>query len=71
MYAVTIPPGGRTGTQWCPVGRTVVVPGTPRQRDYMEFVTSPHFATWLAGTVLPALTDRARLDLTPMEHYER
>jgi quinol monooxygenase YgiN len=32
---------------------------------------SPHFGTWLAGTVLPALADRVRLDLTPMEHYER
>ena len=32
---------------------------------------SPHFATWLAGTVLPALADRVRLDLTPMEHYQR
>src|SRR5215472_8989598 len=31
---------------------------------------SPHFGTWLAGTVLPALADRVRLDLVPMEHYE-
>ena len=30
---------------------------------------SPHFGTWLAGTVLPALADRVRLDLVPIEHY--
>ena len=32
---------------------------------------SPHFGTWLAGTVLPALADRVRLDLIPMEHQQR
>lgn len=25
-----------------------------------------HFATWLAGVVLPALADRVRLDLVPL-----
>ena len=34
----------------------------------MDFVV---FATWLAGTVLPALADRVRLDLVPIEHYQR
>jgi quinol monooxygenase YgiN len=28
---------------------------------------SGHFATWLAGQVLPALADRVRLDLVPMD----
>lgn len=28
---------------------------------------SPHFGTWLAGQVLPALADRTRLDLVPLE----
>lgn len=28
---------------------------------------SPHFGTWLAGTVLPALAGRVRLDLVPVE----
>jgi quinol monooxygenase YgiN len=28
---------------------------------------APHFATWLAGAVLPALEDRIRLDLVPLE----
>src|ERR1700749_1127853 len=27
---------------------------------------TPHFATWLAGQVLPALADRIRLDLVPL-----
>lgn len=27
---------------------------------------SPHFGTWLAGQVLPALADRTRLDLVPL-----
>lgn len=27
---------------------------------------SPHFATYLAGIVLPALDDRVRLDLVPL-----
>ena len=27
---------------------------------------SEHFATWLAGQVLPALADRIRLDLVPL-----
>ena len=26
-----------------------------------------HFATWLAGVVLPALQDRVRLDLVPLD----
>ena len=29
---------------------------------------SEHFATWLAGQVLPALADRIRLDLVPLDH---
>src|SRR5215469_11437588 len=28
---------------------------------------SEHFATWLAGRVLPSLADRIRLDLVPLE----
>jgi quinol monooxygenase YgiN len=28
---------------------------------------TPHFGTWLAGVVLPALEDRVRLDLVPLE----
>jgi len=27
---------------------------------------APHFATWLAGVVLPALESRVRLDLVPL-----
>ena len=27
---------------------------------------TPHFATWLAGQVLPALDNRIRLDLVPL-----
>jgi quinol monooxygenase YgiN len=27
---------------------------------------SPHFGTWLAGQVLPALADRIRFDLVPL-----
>ena len=27
---------------------------------------APHFATWLAGVVLPALAGRVRLDLVPL-----
>jgi quinol monooxygenase YgiN len=30
---------------------------------------TPHFATWLAGVVLPALDDRIRLDLVPLEGW--
>jgi len=29
--------------------------------------TTPHFGTWLAGVVLPALAGRVRLDLVPLE----
>ena len=32
---------------------------------------SPHFGSWLAGTVLPALAGRVRLDLVPMEQQQR
>jgi quinol monooxygenase YgiN len=28
---------------------------------------TPHFGTWLAGVVLPALADRVRFDLVPLE----
>ena len=28
---------------------------------------SPHFTTWLSGQVLPALAERTRLDLVPLE----
>jgi quinol monooxygenase YgiN len=28
---------------------------------------TPHFASWLAGVVLPALDSRIRLDLVPLE----
>ncbi len=31
---------------------------------------TPHFTTWLAGVVLPALDDRIRLDLVPLESYQ-
>jgi len=30
---------------------------------------TPHFGTWLAGVVLPALDDRIRLDLVPLGDY--
>ena len=30
---------------------------------------SPHFTTWLSGQVLPALAERARLDLVPFEQF--
>jgi hypothetical protein len=34
----------------------------------MEFAhrAAPHFITWLAGVVLPALDSRIRLDLVPL-----
>ncbi|HEY3881194.1 MAG TPA: putative quinol monooxygenase [Trebonia sp.] len=32
---------------------------------------TPHFGTWLAGVVLPALEDRIRLDLVPLAGIER
>jgi hypothetical protein len=34
----------------------------------MEFAhrAAPHFTTWLAGVVLPALDSRIRLDLVPL-----
>jgi len=31
-----------------------------------EHRATPHFATWLAGQVLPALDGRVRLDLVPL-----
>jgi quinol monooxygenase YgiN len=31
---------------------------------------TPHFATWLAGVVLPALDGRIRLDLVPLEDWQ-
>jgi quinol monooxygenase YgiN len=31
---------------------------------------TPHFGTWLAGVVLPALDDRIRLDLVPLGEYQ-
>ncbi|HTR95455.1 MAG TPA: putative quinol monooxygenase [Trebonia sp.] len=31
---------------------------------------TPHFGTWLAGVVLPALDDRIRLDLVPLGDYQ-
>jgi hypothetical protein len=33
---------------------------------YGAAIPTPHFATWLAGVVLPALDDRVRLDLVPL-----
>jgi len=34
---------------------------------FEEHKGSEHFATWLAGQVLPRLADRIRLDLVPLE----
>jgi quinol monooxygenase YgiN len=31
---------------------------------------TPHFGTWLAGVVLPALDDRIRLDLVALGDYQ-
>ena len=31
---------------------------------------TPHFGTWLAGVVLPALDDRIRFDLVPLADYQ-
>jgi quinol monooxygenase YgiN len=31
---------------------------------------TPHFGTWLAGVVLPALDDRIRLDLVTLGDYQ-
>jgi hypothetical protein len=79
MYAATIPPDVLAGPEF---PATVLTPqGLPRQRQRgcgLEFVViadeaafdahraAPHFATWLAGVVLPALDSRVRLDLVPL-----
>jgi len=31
---------------------------------------TPHFGTWLAAVVLPALDDRIRFDLVPLADYQ-
>ena len=37
-----------------------------RVEEALRKMVSPHFATWLAGVVLPSLDSRIRLDLVPL-----